>query len=218
MPLYRVRVELEDSPGRLARLASSLGSVGANILSIDVQGLYGASVADEIVLHAPVEVNLSGITNAVERSGALVLSAEPVDHHAAGDVQVRCYDAARYVLEANRNNGEYSLQEALIKVVRADLVSLIAEENATRGLAQVALREQQTVTGPERDYLGSSSTWIEGEPSWAMAAPFERGSKRWVAVMVRGSPDFTSTEAARVRAFLRFISVVEDATLSLDVS
>lgn len=216
MPLYRVRVELEDSPGRLARLASGLGSVGANILSIDVQGLYGASVADEIVLHAPVDVHLSALTQAVERSGARLLSAEAVDHHAAGDAQVNCFDVARYVVEDRGEAEEASLAFALGRVVRADSVSLLAEDEAKAGLAHDAVREQQTVTGKGSPLEGEIV--IDAAASWVMAAPYQRSGKRWVAVMVRGSPEFTSTEAARIRSFLRFVSVTDDLSALFDMS
>ncbi|MBI1844064.1 MAG: hypothetical protein HYR89_05590 [Actinobacteria bacterium] len=218
MPLYRVRVELEDSPGRLARLASGLGSVGANILSIDVQGLYGASVADEIVLHAPVEVHLSALTQAVERSGARLLSAEAVDHHAAGDAQVNCFDVARYMVEGRGSAEEASLVFALGRVVRADSVLLLAEDEAKTGLAHDALREQQTVTGQGSALGVEGEIVIDAPASWVMAAPYQRSGKRWVAVMVRGSPEFTSTEAARIRSFLRFVSVTEDLSALFDMS
>ncbi len=139
-----------------------------------------------------------------------------MDHHAAGDAQVNCFDVARYVVEDRGEAEEASLAFALGRVVRADSVSLLAEDEAKAGLAHDAVREQQTVTGKGSPLEGEIV--IDAAASWVMAAPYQRSGKRWVAVMVRGSPEFTSTEAARIRSFLRFVSVTDDLSALFDMS
>lgn len=57
MPSYLLRVELEDRPGSLGSLAVALGSVGADILSLDVvergTGPESSWVIDDLVVELP---------------------------------------------------------------------------------------------------------------------------------------------------------------------
>ncbi|TDC70894.1 GNAT family N-acetyltransferase [Actinomadura sp. GC306] len=52
MPLFRIRTEIEDRPGRLAQLTTALGRHGANILGLSVQ-LDTEGVVDEFVVDVP---------------------------------------------------------------------------------------------------------------------------------------------------------------------
>lgn len=52
MPLLRIRTEIEDRPGRLARLTAALAERGANILGLSVQVGPGG-VVDEFVVSVP---------------------------------------------------------------------------------------------------------------------------------------------------------------------
>ncbi|WP_422748491.1 amino acid-binding protein [Mycobacterium sp. WMMD1722] len=53
MPSYLLRVELEDRPGRLGALAVALGSVGADILSLDVVERGTGYAIDDLVVELP---------------------------------------------------------------------------------------------------------------------------------------------------------------------
>ncbi|TDB96847.1 GNAT family N-acetyltransferase [Actinomadura sp. 7K534] len=52
MPLFRIRTEIEDRPGRLAQLTAALGRRGANILGLSVQ-LDAEGVVDEFIVDVP---------------------------------------------------------------------------------------------------------------------------------------------------------------------
>ncbi|WP_433472037.1 GNAT family N-acetyltransferase [Spirillospora sp. CA-142024] len=52
MPLFRIRTEIEDRPGRLALLTAALGRRGANILGLSVQ-LDCGGVVDEFIVDVP---------------------------------------------------------------------------------------------------------------------------------------------------------------------
>lgn len=52
MPLFRIRTEIEDRPGRLALLTAALGRRGANILGLSVQ-LDAGGVVDEFIVDVP---------------------------------------------------------------------------------------------------------------------------------------------------------------------
>lgn len=53
MPSYLLRVELEDRPGSLGSLAVALGSVGADILSLDVVERGAGYAVDDLVVDLP---------------------------------------------------------------------------------------------------------------------------------------------------------------------
>ncbi|WP_372451344.1 amino acid-binding protein [Mycolicibacter acidiphilus] len=53
MPSYLLRVQLEDRPGSLGSLAVALGSVGADILSLDVVERESGAAVDDLVVELP---------------------------------------------------------------------------------------------------------------------------------------------------------------------
>lgn len=53
VPSYLLRVELEDRPGRLGAMAVALGSVGADILSLDVVERGTGYAIDDLVVELP---------------------------------------------------------------------------------------------------------------------------------------------------------------------
>jgi hypothetical protein len=53
VPSYLLRVQLEDRPGSLGSLAVALGSVGADILSLDVVERSAGYAVDDLVVDLP---------------------------------------------------------------------------------------------------------------------------------------------------------------------
>lgn len=53
VPSYLLRVQLEDRPGSLGSLAVALGSVGADILSLDVVERTAGFAVDDLVVDLP---------------------------------------------------------------------------------------------------------------------------------------------------------------------
>jgi hypothetical protein len=53
VPSYLLRIELVDRPGSLGALAVALGSVGADILSLDVVDRGGGYAIDDLVIELP---------------------------------------------------------------------------------------------------------------------------------------------------------------------
>jgi len=99
VPSYLLRVELEDRPGRLGSLAVALGSVGADILSLDVVERAAGYAVDDLVVELPAGAMPDTLITAAERiSGVYVDSVRPhtglleahrelelIDHVAAAD-------------------------------------------------------------------------------------------------------------------------------------
>ncbi|BBZ27784.1 amino acid-binding protein [Mycolicibacterium madagascariense] len=78
MPSYLLRVQLEDRPGSLGSLAVALGSVGADILSLDVVERTAGFAVDDLVVDLPPGAMPDMLITAAEKlSGVYVDSIRP---------------------------------------------------------------------------------------------------------------------------------------------
>ncbi len=99
MPSYLLRVQLDDRPGSLGSLAVALGSVGADILSLDVVERAAGYAIDDLVVELPPGAMPDMLITAAEKlNGVYVDSIRPhtglleahrelelIDHIAAAD-------------------------------------------------------------------------------------------------------------------------------------
>ena len=99
VPSYLLRVQLEDRPGSLGSLAVALGSVGADILSLDVVERGAGYAIDDLVVELPPGAMPDMLITAAEKlTGVYVDSIRPhtglleahrelelIDHVAAAD-------------------------------------------------------------------------------------------------------------------------------------
>ena len=67
VPSYLLRVQLEDRPGSLGSLAVALGSVGADILSLDVVERGSGYAIDDLVVELPLGTMPDMVITAAER-------------------------------------------------------------------------------------------------------------------------------------------------------
>lgn len=78
MPSYLLRVQLADRPGSLGSLAVALGSVGADILSLDVVERSSGYAIDDLVVELPARAMPDTLITAAEAlSGVRVDSLRP---------------------------------------------------------------------------------------------------------------------------------------------
>ena len=99
VPSYLLRVQLDDRPGSLGSLAVALGSVGADILSLDVVERFSGYAIDDLVVELPHGSMPDMLITAAEKlTGVRVDSIRPhtglleahrelelIDHIAAAD-------------------------------------------------------------------------------------------------------------------------------------
>ncbi len=78
VPSYLLRVQLEDRPGSLGSLAVALGSVGADILSLDVVERAAGYAVDDLVVELPPGAMPDMLITAAEKlSGVYVDAIRP---------------------------------------------------------------------------------------------------------------------------------------------
>jgi hypothetical protein len=99
VPSYLLRVQLEDRPGSLGSLAVALGSVGADILSLDVVERAAGYAIDDLVVELPPGAMPDMLITAAEKLNGVHVDAirphtglleahrelELIDHVAAAD-------------------------------------------------------------------------------------------------------------------------------------
>lgn len=195
MTILRVRVEVADRAGQLARLAAAVADLGGNIVGLDVHLGDGARVADELVVefaHAQSATELA--TTGSERDG-VVLDVEPIDEHGLVDPVVHALVAACRLLPPDPGGG--ALAAATRALLRADGVCLLPARGAPPSAAlSRALRQRAPVVATE---------WLLSEPVTGEAPPsvlvVPDGGRLLVATRAR--PAFSTSEVARAVALLR---------------
>ncbi|WP_059020968.1 hypothetical protein [Mycobacterium sp. M26] len=207
MPSYLLRVQLEDRPGSLGSLAVALGSVGADILSLDVVERVTGYAIDDLVVELPPGTMPDMVITAAERlEGVRVDTIRPhtglleahrelelIDHIAAADDR----DAKLQVLadEAPR-----VLRVGWCTVVR------LTESGLERVVGSPGSPETQAQSAPwlplaHAEALDGTADWVpqvwRDMDTTLAAAPL--GQPHTAVVLGRpGGPLFRPSEVARL--------------------
>ncbi|AKS36706.1 amino acid-binding protein [Mycolicibacterium goodii] len=206
MPSYLLRVQLEDRPGSLGSLAVALGSVGADILSLDVVERGPGYAIDDLVVELPAGSMPDTLITAAENlNGVYVDSIRP---HTG-------------LLEAHR---ELELIDHIAAAPAADKLRVLAEEaprvlrvgwcTVVRSTADTAERlaashgapETQAATAPwlplqHAEALDGTAAWVpqvwRDMDTTLAAAPL--GDHGTAVLLGRpGGPKFRPSEVARL--------------------
>lgn len=214
---FLIRVQLPDIPGTLGAVATALGGIGADILSVDVVERGGGVAVDDLVVELP-----SGrlpdvlITAAESIEGVVVDAVRPyagvLDTH-------RELELVEEVAEEPRA-GLAVFTEGVPKIVRAGwALTLTPGPNGVRTLsASGAAPESDTLDLPWMPL--AKATILDGEADWVPETWRELGTElaatplgkpdRVLLVGRPGGPMFRAAEVARLAHLAGIIAVVLD--------
>nr|WP_221471835.1 amino acid-binding protein [Amycolatopsis umgeniensis] len=213
-----IRVQLPDTPGTLGAVATALGTVGADILSVDVVERSGGVAIDDLVVEIP-----SG-----RLPDALITAAESVD-----GVEVDAVRPYAGVLDTHRElelveeiaakpaSGLEILAEGVPRIIRAGWAVVV--EHSESG----ALRLASSSAAPETPITDlpwlplERATILDAEEAWIPETWKELGTelaatplgKPGKALLVArpGGPNFRAAEVARLAHFAGIVAVVLDS-------
>ncbi|WIY02730.1 amino acid-binding protein [Amycolatopsis mongoliensis] len=214
---FLIRVLLPDSPGTLGAVATALGTVGADILSVDVVERGTGVAVDDLVVELP-----SG-----RLPDALITAAESVE-----GVEVDAVRPYAGVLDTHRElelveeiaaqpkTGLAILAEGVPRIVRAGWAMVV--EHAETG----AIRLASSSAAPETPITDlpwlplERATVLDGEEAWIPETWKELGTelaatplgKPGKALLVArpGGPAFRAAEVARLAHLAGIVAVVLD--------
>lgn len=132
--LWRIRVTLDDTPGRLAMLASGLASLQMNIRTMHVHPVYTGAV-DEFLVSVPAGVTDSEITRTVTAAGGTSVHVSPADPHELADSSARSLALAQRLVDHPDQ-----VTTVLRDLLRADDVRRAAGEPAADSLDGTTMR------------------------------------------------------------------------------
>ena len=206
MRSYLLRVELEDRPGTLGSLAVALGSVGADILSLDVVERGPGYAVDDLVVDLPAGAMPDTLITAAEAlHGVRVETVRP--HNGLLEAH-RELELIQHVAAADHADKLQVLVDEAPRVLRVGWCTVVelTEAGPRRVVGSPGAPEKQTVATPWLPLAAATALditeewvpqlWQDMDTSLA-AAPL--GVPQTAMVLARpGGPHFLPSEVARL--------------------
>jgi ACT domain-containing protein len=210
--LHRLRVELPDQPGALAKVAATIAAQSANVVSVDIHELDGSAAVDEILVQALADWDPAGLAAALQEAGAgVLLSCQPGEGPV--DPIVRALSWTTAMLAAGPQDSDLELARALVEActyARAWICNI--PEAVSLPAGRLALERGCAVVRRSDDLPASYSAGLPAAV-WVLAVPDGRLDARLVAFLARPvSLRFTASEVARVEALMALHRQLTGAT------
>ncbi|TDY08870.1 hypothetical protein BCL50_0944 [Mycolicibacterium litorale] len=206
MPSYLLRVELEDRPGRLGSLAVALGSVGADILSLDVVERGAGYAVDDLVVELPVGAMPDAIITAAESlTGVYVDTIRPHTGLLEAHRELELID---HIAAARRAARLQVLADEAPRILRVGWCTVVrlTESGIQRIVGSPGAPETQAESAPwlpltHAEALDATEDWVpqvwRDMDTTLAAAPL--GDPGTAVVLGRpGGPAFRPSEVARL--------------------
>ncbi|MCV7029037.1 amino acid-binding protein [Mycobacterium sherrisii] len=206
MPSYLLRIELLDRPGSLGALAVALGSVGADILSLDVVERSAGYATDDLVIELPAGAMPDTLITAAESlNGVRVDSVRPHTGLLEAHRELELLD---HVSAAHDQSARLQvLADEAPRVLRVSWCTVLrsADGELLRLAASPGAPETRAVSAPWLPIRGAVT--LDGSAEWVpeawrdmdttmVAAPL--GDPHTAVVLGRPGPEFRPSEVARL--------------------
>lgn len=215
---YLLRVYLEDRPGSLGLLAVQLGSVGADILSLEVvERGDGYAVDDLVVDVAPGSLPDTLITAAESVTGVRVDSIRPytglLDTHRELELVDRVASPGAVQLQVLVDNAPRVLRVSWAMVVTLG-GSGVLQLFASPGAPETPLTAVDWLPLDRAAHLDTEGSWVpqawRDSDTRMAAAPLGSGDKALLLGRA-GGPDFRPSEVARLGYLTGIVATVLQA-------
>ena len=212
---HRLRVELPDRPGALARLAALVAEHGGNVLSVDIHVLDDDRAVDELVVTLPDQWDDRAFEAQLTAGGVGRLLSCRADHGVTDRV-ARALQWATMVVQSGVGYSDLELSRTIAELCSADVAWVASpDEAATLDAGRRALATRHAVVEHVEALPAALSNGALC-PGWLIVAPDDVDDPRVVAFAARtdGHP-FTATELSRLRALLglhRELASISQAT------
>ena len=206
VPSYLLRIELVDRPGSLGSLAVALGSVGADILSLDVVERSRGYAIDDLVIELPPGGMPDALITAAESlPGIRVDSVRP--HTGLLDAHRELELLDHVAAAPDKESRLRALVDEAPTVLRVSWCTVLrsAEGELQRLAGSPGAPETRAVAAPWLPI--EQATSLDGNADWVpdawrvmdttmVAAPL--GDPHTAIVLGRPGPDFRPSEIARL--------------------
>lgn len=206
VPSYLLRIELVDRPGSLGALAVALGSVGADILSLDVVERSSGYAIDDLVIELPPGAMPDSLITAAESlTGVRVDSVRPHTGRLEAHRELELLD---HVAAATDNASRLQvLADEAPKVLRVSWCTVVRSTSGQvqRVAGSAGSPETKADSAPwlpieQATTLDNTADWVP--QAWRdmdttmVAAPL--GDPHTAVVLGRPGPEFRPSEVARL--------------------
>jgi hypothetical protein len=211
--LHRLRIELPDQPGALARAATAIAAVGGNVLSVDIHEIDGQRSVDEIVVDLPEDCLAETVSASLDESGAGTLLSMQAGAPLVDPI-VRALRWVGFALQAEPQDSDLALAQSLAELCTFAAAWVWTPEEASRLLAgRRALALGHAVVTRETELPTEVSSDLP-ESAWVMAVPDDPEHPIRVGFAARApSLPFTASEVARADALMQVCHQLTRATL-----
>ncbi|MBC6448892.1 amino acid-binding protein [Actinokineospora xionganensis] len=212
---FLIRVQLPDSPGTLGAVATALGAIGADILSVDVVERVGGVAIDDLVVELPGGRLPDVLITAAESvAGVEVDAVRPY----AGVLDTHRELELVEDVAAEPNDGLAIFTEGVPKIIRAGWALVITfDSDGAHPIASSSAAP--TVNRLELPWMPlARATVLDGEESWVPETWQELGTElaatplgkpdRVLLVGRPGGPMFRAAEVARLAHLAGIVAVV----------
>lgn len=217
VPSYLLRVQLEDRPGSLGSLAVALGSVGADILSLDVVERAAGYAIDDLVVELPLGAMPDMLITAAEKlHGVYVDSIRPHTGLLEAHRELELIDHVA-AAEGKRNRLQVLVDEApkVLRVGWSTVVALTASGPerlaGSHGAPETQAADLPWLPIERAEALDATADWVpqvwRDMDTTLAAAPL--GDPHTAVVLGRpGGPAFRPSEVARLGYLAGIITTI----------